>query len=52
MAVVSAALIIANEGLGLNLPKDTILAFAAVVIGYIFAEGAKDVAVAVAAGKK
>lgn len=42
MAVVSAALIIANEGLGMNIPEDTVLAFAAIVIGYIFGESYVD----------
>ena len=42
MAVIAAALIVANEGLGLDIPTDTVMAFAAVVIGYIFAEGYAD----------
>lgn len=42
MAVVSAALIICNEGLGLDLPAETIMSFAAVVIGWILVEGYVD----------
>lgn len=42
MAVVAAALIVTNEGLGLDIPADTVLAFAAVVIGYIFGEAYVD----------
>ena len=42
MAVIAAALIVANEGLGLDIPADTVLAFAAVVIGYIFGEAYVD----------
>jgi uncharacterized membrane protein len=42
MAVVAAAMIIANEGLGWDLPADTIMSFAAVVVAWIFAEAAVD----------
>ena len=42
MAVIAAALIVANEGLGLDIPTDTVMAFAAVVIGYIFGEAYVD----------
>lgn len=42
VAVVGAFLIIANEGLGWNLPADTITQFAIVLISYIAAEGAVD----------
>lgn len=42
IAVVGALLVIANQGLGLDLPSDTVLAFAAIIIGYLFAEGAAD----------
>ena len=42
MAVASAILLVANEGLGLNLPTDTILAFVAVVLGYILGESYTD----------
>lgn len=43
-AVVSAALVIANEGLGLNIPQDVVLPFALLILGYIFSEAAVDVA--------
>ena len=42
MAIVSAVIIVANEGLGWNLPAETIYAFAAVVLGWIITEGAVD----------
>ena len=42
MAVVSAVLIVLNEGLGWNVPSETILSFAAVVLGWIFAEAYVD----------
>ena len=42
MAVVSAVLIILNEGLGWNIPSETVLQFAAVVLGYVFAEAYVD----------
>jgi len=42
MAVVSALLLIANEGLGLNIPEDAVLPFVAVVLGYIFGEAYAD----------
>ena len=42
MAVVTALLVIANEGLDLNLPSDAIKTVAAVVIGYLIGEGLAD----------
>jgi len=42
MAVVAALLVIANEGLGLNLPEEAIMTVAAVVIGYILGESYVD----------
>lgn len=42
LTVVSAALIVANEGLGLNLPTEAIMTVAAVVIGYILGESYID----------
>lgn len=42
MAVVTGAILIANEGLDLNLDRETILAFTGLVLGYIFAEAAVD----------
>lgn len=42
MAVVTAMLVIANEGLGLNLPEEAIMTVAAVVIGYILGESYVD----------
>lgn len=44
MAVVGAVLMVANEGLGLNIPSDVIIPFAALIISYILGEGAVDVA--------
>jgi len=42
MAVVTALLVIANEGLDLNLPEEAILAVAAVAVSYIFGEAYVD----------
>ncbi len=42
MAVISAALIIMNEGLGWKIPAETVMAFAAVVLGYLFSQGYVD----------
>jgi uncharacterized membrane protein len=42
MAVVSGLLVIANEGLDLGLPTETIVALAALVLGWIFAEAIVD----------
>ena len=42
MALVGATLLITNEGLGLNLPRDETLAVAAVIISYIVIEGTAD----------
>jgi len=42
MAVISALIIIANKGLGLDLPEEAILAIAGVVMAYIFGQGAVD----------
>lgn len=42
LAVVSAALIIANDGLDLGVNNETVMAFAAIVIGWIFGESYID----------
>lgn len=42
MAVVAGLLVIANEGLGLDLPTESIMTVAAVVIGYILGEAYID----------
>lgn len=42
MAVVSGLLVIANQGLDLNLPEEAINAVAAVVIAYIVGEAYVD----------
>ena len=42
LAVVSALLIIANDGLGLNLDKDTIMTLASIVISYILGQSFVD----------
>jgi hypothetical protein len=42
MAVVSAVIIICNEGLGLDLPTETLLSFAAVVAVWIWGEAHVD----------
>jgi hypothetical protein len=42
MALVAAGVIIANEGLGLNLPKEEIFTVAGVVIAYIVGESYVD----------
>ena len=42
MAVATALLIILNDGLGLDLPKEATLQLAAVVIAYIIGEAAVD----------
>lgn len=42
MAVVAAAIAIANDGLGLNLPKEAILSVAGVAISYIIGESYID----------
>jgi uncharacterized membrane protein len=42
MAVVTALLVVANDGLGLNLPTEAVLSVAAVAIGYILGESYVD----------
>ncbi|OEH86264.1 hypothetical protein BHU72_12070 [Desulfuribacillus stibiiarsenatis] len=42
MAVVSGALVVANEGLGLDLPIEAVMTVAAVAIGYILGQGYVD----------
>ncbi len=42
LAVVSAVLVIMNEGLGWNVPSETVLTFAALILGWIFAEAYVD----------
>jgi uncharacterized membrane protein len=41
-SVVTALVVIANEGLGLNLPSEAIMTVAAVVIGYVASEAYVD----------
>jgi len=42
LAVVTALLIIANEGLNLNIPEDAVLKIVQLVIAYIGIEGVAD----------
>ena len=42
IAVVTALLVVANDGLGLNLPADSIKTVAEIVIAYIIGQGAVD----------
>lgn len=42
MAVVAAILVIANKGLDLNLPEDSITAVVGIVISYILGESYVD----------
>ena len=44
MAVISALVVIANEGLGIGIPEDVIIPFASLIIAYIFGEAAVDIA--------
>lgn len=43
MAVVSGILVVLNEGLGWDIPEDTVLTFVFLILGWIFAEAAVDV---------
>ena len=43
LAVVSALLVILNDGLDLGIDKDTVIAFAGIVATYIIGESAVDV---------
>ncbi len=42
MAVVGAGLVVANEGLGLNLPEESVLTVAGLLIAYILGEAYVD----------
>jgi len=42
MAVISALLVILNDGLGLGIDAEAVLAFAGIVLGYIFGEAYAD----------
>ncbi|MCF6095049.1 hypothetical protein L1765_13885 [Microaerobacter geothermalis] len=42
MAVVAALITIGNDGLGLNLPSESIMSIAGVAIAYIFGEAYVD----------
>jgi len=42
MAVVSGALVVCNQGLGLNLPEEAIMTVAGVAIAYILGEAYVD----------
>ena len=42
MAVVSAVLIVLNDGLGWNIPTETVMSFVAVVLGYLLGQSYVD----------
>jgi uncharacterized membrane protein len=42
MASVSAALVIANQGLGVQLPAETVTSFAGIVISYLLGQSYVD----------
>ena len=42
MAIVSALLVVLNEGLGLGIDSETVLAFAGIVASYILGQSAVD----------
>lgn len=42
LAVTSALLLVANEGLGLDIPEDVVLPFVALIVTYILGEAAVD----------
>ncbi len=42
MAIVSGGLIVANEGIGLNLPSESVMTIAALVASYIIGESYID----------
>lgn len=44
MAVVSGILVILNQGLDWGIPEETVKSFVSLILGYIFAEGAVDMA--------
>jgi len=43
LAIVSAVLIVLNEGLGWKVPEETVMQVVYVVLGWIFAEAAVDI---------
>ncbi|WCN36585.1 hypothetical protein [Aneurinibacillus uraniidurans] len=42
MAVVTAGLVIANNGLGLNIPEESVMSIAGVVVAYILGQSYVD----------
>lgn len=42
MVIVTGVLLILNEGLGWNVPSDTVLPFVALVLSYIFGQSYVD----------
>ena len=42
MAIATAILLVLREGLGWDIPTDTVMGFVAVVLGWIFAEAYVD----------
>lgn len=42
MAVVAGGLVVANEGLGLDLPTESVMTVAGVIVGYIIGESYVD----------
>lgn len=43
VAVVSAILLVLNEGLGLNIPKDVVMPFVLLICTYLLGQSAVDV---------
>lgn len=42
MSIVSAMLVIANDGLGMSIPSETVIAFAGIVMTYVASQGYVD----------
>ncbi len=42
MALISAGILLVNQGLGLDIPSDTVLGFAGIVMSYLVAQGLVD----------
>ncbi len=51
LAVAGALVVVLNDGLGLNIPKDAVIALATVILGYIFGESTVDAVRAYATAK-
>jgi uncharacterized membrane protein len=42
VSIVSAILVVLNDGLGLNIDNETVMQFTILIVGYVFTQGVVD----------